>query len=224
MTLEASWKHRLSDEFTKPYMAELRAFLIREKSEGKVVYPAGRDIFNAFLHTPFEKVKVVIVGQDPYHGPGQAHGLCFSVPQGVALPPSLKNIYQELEKDMGVSPAKEGSLLSWAEQGVLLLNTTLTVRADQPKSHHGRGWECFTDAVIAKLIEREDPIVFVLWGKSAQQKLDRFHNQKTAHAILTAAHPSPFSAHSGFFGCRHFSKINALLEKWGKSPIQWKIS
>ena len=260
-------------------MAELKAFLMKEKSEGQVIYPPEQDIFNAFLHTPFEKVRVVIVGQDPYHRQGQAHGLCFSVPQGVALPPSLKNIYKELEKDMGIPPSKEGCLLSWAEQGVLLLNTTLTVRADQPKSHHGRGWECFTDAVIAKLIEREDPIVFVLWGKSAQEKLvpdhenlchfgrvkapvlrlpqvgpmfsnmdplartqprelscgqngknfygralDRFQNQKTPHAILTASHPSPFSAHSGFFGCRHFSKINDLLEKWGKSPIHWQIS
>ena len=169
-------------------------------------------------------MKVVIIGQDPYHGPGQAHGLCFSVPSGVRLPPSLKNIYLEIEKDLGLSSCKNGCLLPCAKQGVLLLNATLTVRAAEPKSHYGNGWEQFTDAVVERLIEREDPIVFLLWGKSAQEKLEGIlSHKKTPHVVLTAAHPSGFSAYRGFFGCRHFSQVNTLLEKWGKTPIDWRI-
>lgn len=224
MKLEASWHHELSEEIAKPYIAQLKEFIKREKAQNKIIYPPESLVFNAFLHTPYEKVKVVIIGQDPYHGPGQAHGLCFSVPCGIPLPPSLKNIFLELEQDLGIPPSQDGCLSSWAKQGVLLLNATLTVRAGEPKSHYGQGWEQFTDAVVAKLLQREDPIVFVLWGKSAQEKLEHIlHNKKTPHAVLTAAHPSPFSAHSGFFGCRHFSKVNAFLEQWGKTPIDWRI-
>ncbi|MBS0604784.1 MAG: uracil-DNA glycosylase [Verrucomicrobia bacterium] len=225
MKLESSWHRELEAEIEQPYIAGLKDFVAKQKLEGKVVYPPESLIFNAFLHTPFDKVKVVIIGQDPYHGPGQAHGLCFSVPCGIPVPPSLKNIYLELEQDLGIPPPKDGCLSSWAKQGVLLLNATLTVRAGEPKSHYGLGWERFTDAVVRRLIKREDPIVFVLWGKSAQEKLEHIlQDQKTAHAVLTAPHPSPFSAYSGFFGCRHFSKINAFLEKWGKTPIDWRLS
>ena len=194
----------------------------KEFAQGKGVYPPQPLIFNAFSQTPFEKVKVVIMGQDPYHGPGQANGLCFSVPCGMPLPPSLKNIYLEMEKDLGCSLSKKGCLLSWANQGVLLLNATLTVRDGEPKSHYGKGWEEFTDAAVAKLVQRSDPIVFVLWGNSAQKKLSPIlQHQKTPHAVLTAPHPSPLSAYQGFFGCRHFSKVNACLEKWGQTPIDW---
>ncbi len=221
---DPSWKQQLMDEMQQPYFLELRKFIAKEKEEQKIIYPPESLIFNAFVQTPFDKVKVVIMGQDPYHGPGQAHGLSFSVPEGIPLPPSLKNIYLELQQDLGILPSKEGCLSSWATQGVMLLNATLTVRAGEPKSHYGRGWERFTDAVISKLVNREDPLVFVLWGKSAQEKLQHaFKDQSKAHAVLTAPHPSPFSAHSGFFGCRHFSKINAFLEKWGKTPIDWGI-
>lgn len=224
MKLEASWHHQLQNEIEQPYIKQLKDFIVQEKAQNKVVYPPESLIFNAFLHTPFDKVKVVIIGQDPYHGPGQAHGLCFSVPCGIPLPPSLKNIYLELEQDLGIPPAKDGCLSAWAKQGVLLLNATMTVRSGEPKSHYGQGWERFTDAIVARLLQREDPIVFVLWGKSAQEKLEHIlQNQKTPHAVLTAAHPSPFSAYSGFFGCRHFSKVNALLEKWEKTPIDWRI-
>jgi uracil-DNA glycosylase len=224
MKLEASWHHQLQTEIEQPYIKQLKEFIAQEKAQNKIIYPPEALIFNAFLHTPFNKVKAVIIGQDPYHGPGQAHGLCFSVPSGIPLPPSLKNIYLELEHDLGIPPAKDGCLSEWAKQGVLLLNATLTVRSNEPKSHYGQGWERFTDAVVARLLQREDPIVFVLWGKSAQEKLSRIIQDKnTPHAVLTAPHPSPFSAYSGFFGCRHFSKVNALLEKWGKTPIDWRI-
>ncbi len=224
MRLQASWNRRLSSELCKPYVARLKEFLEREKQEGKIVFPEESLVFNAFRWTPFEQVKVVIIGQDPYHGPHQAHGLSFSVPKGVDIPPSLRNIYLELESDLGIRPAGSGCLEKWAMQGVFLLNATLTVRKGEPKSHFGRGWEEFTDAVIAQLAEREDPLIFVLWGKSAQQKLGHVLNRgQGRHCILTAAHPSPFSAHSGFFGCRHFSKINAQLEKWGKQTIDWKL-
>jgi uracil-DNA glycosylase len=225
MKLEASWHQELREELTKDYIEQLKEFIAQEQSKKKIIYPPEPLIFNAFRHTPFSKVKVVIIGQDPYHGPGQAHGLSFSVPCGIPLPPSLKNIFLEIKEDLGISPPHEGCLSSWASQGVLLLNATLTVRAGEPKSHYGKGWEQFTDAVVARLIRREDPIVFVLWGKSAQEKLQHIlQHQKTPHATLTAAHPSPYSAHSGFFGCRHFSKVNRFLEKWGKIPINWEIA
>ncbi len=220
LKLEKSWHAVLKEEISKPYIKELKAFLEQEKRDGHVVYPPEPLIFNAFLQTPFDQVKVVIVGQDPYHGEGQAHGLSFSVPHGIPYPPSLKNIFKELKHDVGMSDPKHGCLECWAKQGVLMLNATLTVRKEEPKSHHGRGWEQFTDAVIGKLVEREAPIVFVLWGKSAQEKC---RHVKGAHIVLQAAHPSPFSAHSGFFGCRHFSQINAFLQKQGSRLIDWEI-
>lgn len=219
MQLAKNWHAILKEEIKKPYIQELKRFLASEKGE---VYPPEPLIFHAFGVTPYEEVKVVIMGQDPYHGPGQAQGMSFSVPCGIPIPPSLKNIYKEIEDDLGIPPPKTGCLTPWAKQGVLLLNATLTVRARQPKSHYGKGWEQFTDAVIAKLAERKDPIVFMLWGRSAQEKCDHIL-AGTEHAILTAAHPSPYSAHSGFLGCRHFSKANAYLKKWGKTPVDWKI-
>lgn len=224
--LEDSWQHQLTNELEKPYVVELAAFVESEYRRGLVpVYPPKELIFNAFYQTPFDKVNVVIIGQDPYHGVGQAHGLSFSVPKGIKPPPSLQNIFKELESDIHMERPNHGCLLSWAEQGVLLLNATLTVRQSEPMSHHGRGWEQFTDAVVHKLAEREDPVIFVLWGKSAQEKC-RFLNEKilsTKHIILTAAHPSPYSANQGFFGCHHFSKINEYLHKQGKAPISWAI-
>lgn len=223
MKLAASWHEVLKEELAKHYIANLKKFLAQEKAENKIIYPPEELIFNAFLHTPFDKVKVIIMGQDPYHGQGQAHGLSFSVPCGIPQPPSLKNIFKEQNQDLNISLPKEGCLSSWAKQGVLLLNATLTVRANEPKSHYGRGWEIFTDAVIAKLVERKDPLIFVLWGKSAQEKIGAILEAKTtSHVVLTAAHPSPYSA-QGFFGCRHFSKINEALRKWGKEPIHWQL-
>lgn len=225
MQIEKSWHVALKEEIAKPYIGQLKAFLAKEKASGAVIYPPEPLIFNAFRQTPFTETKVVIVGQDPYHGEGQAHGLSFSVPCGIPFPPSLRNIFQELVEDVKVSHPKEGCLTCWAKQGVLMLNATLTVRAHEPKSHHGRGWEQFTDAVIMKLLEREDPLVFVLWGKSAQDKMQHIaHRTRADHAIFVAPHPSPFSAHSGFFGCRHFSKINAHLKKFGKKPIDWEVT
>jgi uracil-DNA glycosylase len=225
MKLEASWHRKLKEEISEPYIKELKAFLEKEKQARKVVYPPEPLVFNAFLHTPYDAVKVVIIGQDPYHGAGQAHGLSFSVPCGIPLPPSLKNIYLEIQSDLGIPPSHEGCLSSWARQGVLMLNATLTVRASEPRSHYGKGWERFTDAVVRVLLEREDPVIFLLWGKSAQEKCAHIlESKKNHHAVLTAAHPSPYSANSGFFGCRHFSKANKLLEKWGKTPIDWKLS
>lgn len=224
MKLEKSWYQKLSDEIDKPYVKILKDFLERERVDQHVIFPPEPLIFNAFLQTPFDTVKVVIIGQDPYHGLGQAHGLSFSVPQGVRFPPSLKNIFLELEQDLHIPVPQQGCLLPWTKQGVLLLNATLTVRSGTPRSHYGKGWERFTDAVVATLLEREDPIVFLLWGKSAQEKLQQIEgDRKTPHAVLTAAHPSPYSAHAGFFGCRHFSKTNALLEKGGKTPIDWRV-
>ncbi|MGE5196544.1 MAG: uracil-DNA glycosylase [Anaerolineae bacterium] len=225
MKLEASWHEKLKSEISKPYVQALKTFLTQEKAKGSIIYPREELVFHAFLCTPFEKVKVVIVGQDPYHGRGQAHGLSFSVPPGIASPPSLKNIFQELSEDVGIDSPTNGGLEKWAKQGVLLLNATLTVRAGEPRSHYGKGWEEFTDAVIRLLAEREDPIVFVLWGKSAQEKAERVLGDfQGRHLILTAAHPSPYSAYHGFFGCRHFSKINQALQKWGKDPIDWCLS
>lgn len=217
--LEPSWNRVLEEELNQPYMASLAAFVERERLSGFAVYPPKELVFNAFWKTPFDQVKVVIVGQDPYHGPGQAHGLSFSVPKGVAPPPSLQNIYKELLADLAVPIPDHGCLSSWAEQGVLLLNATLTVRQGEPLSHHGKGWERFTDAVIKKLEERQDPIIFVLWGKSAQEKCR--HVKGTHHAVLTSPHPSPFSAHQGFFGSRPFSKINEILSKQNINKIKW---
>lgn len=221
--MESSWLKLLNEEFEKPYMKKLEAFLAQEIASGSAIYPPFELIFNAFCQTPYDEAKVVLIGQDPYHNPGQAHGLSFSVPKGVSSPPSLQNIYKEIQEDLGIPPPSHGCLLDWARQGVLLLNATLTVRANEPKSHHGQGWEMFTDRVVQLLCEKKDPIVFLLWGKSAQDKM--MHVQSSVHhCILKAAHPSPFSAHSGFFGCRHFSKANAFLQKVGKIPIDWRIS
>lgn len=223
--LEPSWSHVLDEEFQKPYMDALRAFLVQERKGPAQIFPPANDVFNAFLYTPIDQVKVVIVGQDPYHGPGQAHGLCFSVMPGVAIPPSLQNIYKELKDDLGVAIPSHGCLTAWAKQGVLLLNATLTVSQASPMSHHKRGWEEFTDAVIRILCERPNPIVFILWGKSAQQKCQfLLHSNNKTHLVLTAAHPSPFSAYQGFFGCRHFSKTNQFLVSLGKTPIDWNLS
>jgi len=223
--IESSWYQVLEEELQQSYIQELATFVEKERASGNAIYPPKDQVFNAFYQTPFEKVKVVIVGQDPYHGPGQAHGLCFSVPKGVPFPRSLKNIYKELVDDLQVPRPQHGCLESWAQQGVLLLNATLTVSEKSPLSHHGKGWERFTDAVIAKLWDREEPIIFVLWGKNAQKKCENvIHNQKdTNHKVLIASHPSPFSARKGFFDCRHFSKINQLLSQVEKTPIKWEI-
>ncbi len=218
MKLEKSWHDKLKEELEKPYIQDLKHFLQAEKEAGKTIYPPEPLVFNALLQTPYEKVKAVIVGQDPYHGKGQAHGLSFSVLPGVTLPPSLKNIYKEIKDDLGLTPPKDGCLLHWAQQGVLLLNATLTVRAGEPKSHHGKGWERFTDAIIDVLVQKKDPIVFLLWGKSAQEKGHRALGSH--HAVFECAHPSPYSA-DRFFGCRHFSKANHFLQSVGKSPIDW---
>jgi len=219
-TIEESWRIILQDEFDKPYFIDLKAFLIEEKKNFRI-FPPGSMIFNAFNHTPFDKVKVVFIGQDPYHGFGQAHGLCFSVPEGVAKPPSLVNIFKELHDDLGVPVPVHGNLVKWADQGVLLLNATLTVRENQAGSHQNKGWETYTDAVISKLSELKKKLVFVLWGNYAIAK--RILIDDTKHHVLTAAHPSPFSAYKGFFGCRHFSKINEILVKSAMEPIDWKL-
>ncbi len=222
--LEESWKDALQEEWSKKYLEELAQFLATERAQG-AVYPPKQDVFNAFNSTPFKQVKVVIVGQDPYHGPDQAHGLSFSVPAGIPQPPSLKNIFKELQEDLGMSPPNHGNLASWAKQGVLMLNAILTVRAHTPKSHYGKGWEQFTDAVINRLADREDPVIFVLWGKTAQEKCRHIlESTRKRHFVLMAPHPSPYSVHSGFFGCKHFSKINEVLTKQGKEPINWTLS
>jgi uracil-DNA glycosylase len=222
ITLEKSWLKELDAEFEKSYMKDLKTFLQHEKQKGIIVYPKGSEVFNALDHTPFDKVKVVILGQDPYHGQGQAHGLSFSVQKGVTVPPSLKNIYKELVTDIeGFSTPSHGNLTKWADEGVLLLNATLTVRAHEAGSHQGKGWEIFTDKIISQLSEHRKGLVFLLWGRYAQNKSTLI--DQTKHTILTAAHPSPFSAYNGFFGCRHFSKANAILEKQGLSAIDWQI-
>jgi uracil-DNA glycosylase len=218
--IEASWKAILLDEFNKDYFKELKQFLLQEKQQ-HIIYPSGKEIFNAFNCTPFEKLKVVILGQDPYHGKGQAHGLSFSVPFGIKPPPSLKNIFKELKADLDIPIAESGNLTSWAKQGVLLLNATLTVRAKQAGSHQNKGWGNFTDAVISSLSENKEALIFLLWGKFAQNKTSLIDSEK--HHILTAAHPSPFSAYSGFFGCKHFSKTNEILNKNGLETIDWKL-
>jgi len=219
--IESSWKEVLKEEFSKVYFQQTATFVRAEKSLNKKIYPPGSLIFNAFYKTPFDKVKVVILGQDPYHNKGQAHGLSFSVPQGIPKPPSLVNIFKELQNDLGIAPPTHGNLEKWAEQGVLLLNATLTVRENEPGSHSKIGWIDFTDAVIKKLSAEKSGIVFLLWGKFAQDK--QVLIDETKHYVLKAAHPSPFSADKGFFGCGHFSKTNDFLVKQGKEPIDWKL-
>ncbi|MEI7594615.1 MAG: uracil-DNA glycosylase [Bacteroidota bacterium] len=219
--IEDSWRAILENEFKKAYFIDLKRFLIEEKSKFSV-YPPGNLMFSAFNLTPFENVKVVIIGQDPYHGDGQAHGLSFSVPEGIKPPPSLANIFKELNTDLNIPIQKNGCLDKWAKQGVLLLNATLSVRANQAGSHQKKGWEQFTDAAISNISEKKQGVVFILWGNFAKEKQKLIDESK--HFILTAAHPSPFSAYNGFLGCKHFSKANELLIKQGKEPIEWDIT
>lgn len=220
--IEASWKKILQAEFEKPYFEQIVIFLKTEKALGKTIYPPGSLIFTAFDQTPFDEVKVVILGQDPYHGPGQAQGLCFSVPAHVKPPPSLVNIFKEITSDTGTPmPMNFGNLLSWANQGILLLNSSLTVRSGEAASHAKIGWETFTDAVIKAISDHKNHVVFLLWGKFAQSKQGLI--DETKHTVLKAAHPSPLAAHTGFFGCRHFSKTNDALKAAGQTAIDWKI-
>lgn len=221
IALHQSWKAPLLPEFEADYMAQLRAFLVAEKAAGKQIFPKGGEWFRAMDLTPLDKVRVVILGQDPYHGPGQAHGLCFSVKPGVRPPPSLANIYKELQSDLGIERPRHGFLEHWANQGVLLLNSVLTVEMAKAASHQGKGWERFTDAVIRLVNAKEEPVVFLLWGAYAQKKAAFVDTSK--HLVLKAAHPSPLSAHNGFLGCRHFSKCNAFLESKGLAPIDWAL-
>jgi uracil-DNA glycosylase len=221
IALHESWKARLLPEFQADYMSQLRAFLLAEKSAGKRIFPKGGEWFRAMDLTPLDKVRAVILGQDPYHGPGQAHGLCFSVKPGVPPPPSLVNIYKELHTDLGIPRPRHGFLEHWAQQGVLLLNSVLTVEMAKPASHQGKGWERFTDAVIRLVNAREEPVVFLLWGSYAQKKAAFVDGSK--HMVLKAAHPSPLSAHNGFMGCRHFSQCNAFLIGHGLAPIDWAL-
>lgn len=216
--IHPSWHKVLKEEFSKPYFEELISFVKKEYATTKI-YPEGKNIFRAFELCPFDEVKVVILGQDPYHGAGQANGLCFSVNDGVALPPSLQNIYKEIEDDLQISMPKKGNLDNWSRQGVMLLNATLTVRANTAGSHQKKGWEEFTDAVVKAISDQKEHIVFLLWGKYAQEKGNIIDRKK--HFVLSAAHPSPFSAHSGFFGSKHFSKTNNYLQGHGKEPIVW---
>lgn len=218
--IEESWRNVLSQEFEKEYFSELKNFL-KEEKKNHTIYPPGPQIFSAFEYTPFHNVTAVIVGQDPYHGAGQAHGLCFSVPEGIKAPPSLMNIFKEIHADLGLPIPQHGNLEAWARQGVLLLNATLTVRARQAGSHQRKGWESFTDTVIRRVSELKSGVVFLLWGRFAQSKQALIDASK--HHILKAAHPSPFSAYNGFFGCRHFSKTNQLLEQQGDTPIDWQV-
>jgi uracil-DNA glycosylase len=219
--IEPGWKALLKDEFNKPYFQNIALHLKTEKSQGKTIYPPGPLIFNAFDTTPIDNVKVVILGQDPYHGPNQAHGLCFSVQNGVPPPPSLINMYKELHEDIGMSIPNHGNLTAWAKQGVFLLNASLTVRAGEPMSHAKIGWADFTNTVIQKISEAKQHVVFILWGKFAQDKRTLIDESK--HLILKAAHPSPLSAHNGFFGCRHFSKANQYLVSKGIEPVNWQL-
>lgn len=219
--LHPSWLAVIGDELEKPYMQALRAFLKQEKSAGKVIYPPSSLIFNAFNHTPFEQVRVVIIGQDPYHGDGQAHGLSFSVPKGIAPPPSLVNIFKEIASDLNINMGRNGDLTPWVEQGVLLLNATLTVEQAKAGSHQNKGWEKFTDAAIAALNSHREGLVFVLWGSYAQKKGAFIDEQK--HCVLKSVHPSPLSAHRGFFGNHQFSMINQYLTKQGQAPIEWQL-
>lgn len=220
--IESSWKEVLENEFEKDHMEKLRSFLQIQLNAGRIIYPPKNLIFNAFKHTPFHSVKVVILGQDPYHGINQAHGLSFSVQKGVVIPPSLQNIFKELQAEIkDFQYPKHGDLTHWADQGVLLLNATLTVEAAKPGSHQNQGWEQFTDRVIKTLSDKRTGIVFLLWGKYAQAKSVLIDKEK--HFVMTAAHPSPFSAYNGFFGCDHFRKTNEILEKNGQSPVDWQI-
>ena len=219
--LHSSWRERLDGEFAQPYMAELKRFLLAERERGKRIFPKAANWFRALDLTPPEDVRVVILGQDPYHGPGQAHGLCFSVPPDVQPPPSLVNIYKELKSDLGINPARHGFLEHWAKQGVLLLNSVLTVEMGRAASHRDRGWERFTDSIIREINDRPEPVVFMLWGSYAQKKAAFVDGSR--HLILKAPHPSPLSAHSGFFGCRHFSKANTFLQTNGLQPVDWAL-
>lgn len=219
--LEPSWRQQVGAEFTQPYMQELCEFLRAEKRAGKLIYPPSSQWFNALNSTPFDQVRVVVLGQDPYHGPGQAHGLCFSVAPGVAIPPSLANIYKELARDLGIRPARHGYLQHWTEQGVLLLNATLTVEHGKAGSHQRRGWERFTDVCIERLNGERQGVVFLLWGSYAQRKGELIDRQR--HTVLTAPHPSPLSAHRGFIGCGQFSKTNDVLQAQGLAPIDWAL-
>lgn len=224
--LEPTWEIVLDAELRKKYVTDLAQWLQQERLQGKNIYPPESDLFRALWKTPYTKVKVVIVGQDPYHGPGQANGLCFSVNRGVPFPPSLQNIFKEMCSDLQISYPKSGDLTPWAEQGVLLLNATLSVEQKQPLSHHGKGWERFTDAIIEVLCERKQPVVFILWGSNAIKKCESIRQKSEGgkhHPILTTVHPSPLSAHRGFFGCKHFSKANELLIRLGQTPINWML-
>lgn len=219
--INPAWYEMLKDQFESDYFQKLKAFLVEEKKKYKI-YPPGKKIFAAFDHTPPDEVKVVIIGQDPYHGPGQAHGLCFSVNEGIKHPPSLRNIFKEIASDLGYAYPQSGNLESWAKQGVLLINATLTVRAHQAGSHQKKGWEQFTDTVIKRISDQKEGVVFLLWGSYAIAKRALIDESK--HHVLTAVHPSPLSAHRGFFGSKHFSKTNEILVKNGKEPINWKIN
>ncbi len=219
--IEPSWRQHLLPEFEQEYMSLLKAFLLQQKQAGKIIYPRGNEYFNAFNLTPFDKVKVVILGQDPYHGPDQAHGLCFSVRKGIAFPPSLRNIFKEIHDDLGLPVPTHGCLTHWAEQGVLLLNSVLTVEQAKAAAHQGKGWERFTDAVIRELNEKREGIVFMLWGSYAQKKGQFIDTSK--HCVLKSVHPSPLSAHRGFLGCKHFSKANAYLLSRNLQPIDWSV-
>lgn len=221
VALEAGWKAALGDEFDKAYMQDLRAFLLAEKAAGKVVFPPGPLIFNALNSTPLDQVKVVIIGQDPYHGPGQAHGLSFSVPPGIRPPPSLQNIFKELQRDLELPIPAHGCLQSWAEQGVLLLNAVLTVEQSNAGAHAGRGWEVFTSKVIEIVARQHEHLVFMLWGSYAQKKAAQVDLSR--HKVLTSVHPSPLSAHRGFIGNGHFSAANAYLQEQGRQPIDWRL-
>ncbi len=219
--LEPQWLEALEGEFDQDYMVKLRQFLQAERSAGKIIYPKGGEYFAAFNHTPLDKVKVVILGQDPYHGPGQAHGLCFSVQSGVTIPPSLVNIYKELADDLDIAPASHGCLTSWADQGVLLLNSVLTVEQAEAASHQGKGWETFTDRAIDVINRQREGIVFMLWGGYAQKKGAIIDGDK--HLVLKSPHPSPLSSYRGFFGCKHFSQANAYLQQRGLESINWQL-
>jgi uracil-DNA glycosylase len=219
--LESSWLIPLAGEFEQPYMQQLRAFLLAEKQAGKRIFPSGKELFNAFTHTPLDKVKVVILGQDPYHGEGQAHGLCFSVKPGVTVPPSLQNIYKEIQSELGLPIPGHGHLTAWADQGVLLLNSVLSVEAALAASHQGKGWEMFTDRVIEVINREREGVVFMLWGSYAQRKGAIIDARR--HCVLKAPHPSPLSAHRGFFGCGHFIAANRYLQDRGITPIDWRL-
>lgn len=219
--LDPSWRARLEPEFSKPYMKKLKSFLVEQRNAKKTIFPKAKEFFAALDATPFDRVKIVFLGQDPYHGPGQAHGLCFSVQPGVRPPPSLQNIYKELSMDVGFRPVKHGYLRHWAEQGVLLLNATLSVESGKAGSHQGQGWEEFTDEIIERVNREREHVVFMLWGSYAQKKGARINSER--HLILMAPHPSPLSAHKGFLGCRHFSQANDYLVKTGQQPIDWQL-